>query len=67
MKKKKLYLMVTQDKYALPMAVADSISQLAKMQGIKARTISSYICKQTKKGFKYPKYIVIEVDEEEFE
>lgn len=39
---KYLYMMVTPDKYELPLAVADSIKELSEMTGIKAGTLSVY-------------------------
>ena len=39
-----LYMKVTKDKYELPIAVADTPRELSKMVGIKAQSISRYIC-----------------------
>lgn len=39
----KLYLKVTKDKYELPIAVAESPRELAKMTGDDAKSISKYI------------------------
>lgn len=39
----KLFMMVTSDKYELPLAVADSLAELAKMVGVKAQSIRSAI------------------------
>ena len=40
---KYLYIATTKDKYELPIAVADSVSELAKMLGMKSTTISIYL------------------------
>ena len=40
---KYLYMAVTKDKYELPIAVADSVSELAEMVHVKPTTISFYL------------------------
>lgn len=58
-----LYMAVTQDEYELPLAVADSLRELARLQ----RTSSSYICKiiSGKRGKKSKvKYIKVEVEDD---
>lgn len=40
-----LYMAVTADRYELPLAVADSPRELAKIVGIPAKTINEMICK----------------------
>lgn len=43
-----LYLAVTNDKYELPIAVADSASELAKMLGLSVYTIYTGVCRGAK-------------------
>lgn len=43
-----LYLAVTNDKYELPIAVADSASELAKMLGLSVYTIYTGVCRESK-------------------
>lgn len=43
-----LYMAVTMDEYALPMAVADSPKELARMMGVKEQTVCSCICNSKK-------------------
>lgn len=43
-----LYLAVTNDKYELPIAVADSASELAKMLGLSVYTIYTGVCREAK-------------------
>lgn len=43
-----LYLAVTNDKYELPIAVADSASELAKMLGLSVCTIYTGVCRDAK-------------------
>ena len=40
---KYLYVATTKDKYELPIVVADSVSELAKMLNMKSTTISIYL------------------------
>lgn len=40
---KRLYIATTKDKYELPIAVADSVSELAEMLNMKPTTISVYL------------------------
>ena len=55
---------VTTDKYALPVAVAETADKLAKMRGLERSSIHAYMRKAQKRGWKYPKYIIVEMDEE---
>ncbi len=43
-----LYVRVTDDKYELPMAVADSVNELAEMTGTTANVIRSSMSKRRK-------------------
>lgn len=58
-----LYMKVTRDEYELPVAVAETKAELARMLGIKrehVRTAFSHA-----KKFKNPTYVVVEVDDED--
>ena len=57
-----LWLMVTKDKYHLPLAVADTSVELAKMVGVKPSTIIKSVTHRRKS-----RYIRIYVDLEEDE
>ena len=48
-KLKYLYVATTKDRYELPIAVADSVSELAEMLGMKPTTISITIKGELKK------------------
>lgn len=61
----KIYMEVSRDKYSLPLAVADSAKELAELRGVKRNNIESIISNTKKNGWNNPKYIVVEVDEEE--
>lgn len=58
-----LWIAVSRDKYELPIAVADSIEELAELCGVKPNSIRSYLS-HTKKNGKRCKYVAIEVEDE---
>ena len=59
-----LYLRVTNDEYELPMAVADSPSELALMLGLKRQTLWSIFSRVRKGEYRYKIYQIVEIDEE---
>lgn len=59
---KPLYLLVTKDNYQLPLAVADSADELARIVGVRQSTIIKSITQRKKS-----QYIRIYVDLEEDE
>lgn len=59
-KLKPLYLLVTKDKYQLPLAVADTAEELARIVGVNPSTIRKCITQR-----KNTRYIRIYVDLEE--
>ena len=60
-RRKCLYLLVTADKYRLPLAVADTMDELAEIAGVCPGTI--YKCIHG--GFKNSKYERVFIDEED--
>lgn len=58
-----LYMAISRDKYELPLAVADTIEELAELCGVKPNSIRQYLCHSRQTG-KRCKYIVIEVEDE---
>lgn len=59
----KIYMEITQDEYQLPLKVADSPVELAKICGITTRTVYNYLY-LTKKGvIKNPRYIKVVIDD----
>lgn len=60
----KVYMEITLDKYELPVAVADSVKELAKLRNISADTIYNVMYHSKIKGFKRCKYIKIELEED---
>lgn len=65
MQKKYLYMAVTPDEYQLPLAVADSVQQLAWMVGVTSNSIYSAISHGESRNWKKRRYVRIRVDEEE--
>ena len=56
-----LYMKVTKDEYELPVAVADTKAELARMLGIKRDHVRSAFSHAKK--FKNPTYVVVEVED----
>lgn len=56
-----VYMEVTKDKFELPVAVADTIAELARITGTRANTISSSMSHARENGWK-SKYIEVEID-----
>lgn len=60
----KVYMAVTKDALSLPLAVADSVAELAELRGVKKETIRSLISRGRTGKIKRPGYIVVEVEED---
>lgn len=54
-----IYMMVSDDKYELPLYVADSAQELAEKLGVKKGTIYSHVIQWEKGKIKKAKYIRI--------
>lgn len=61
-----VWLYVTNDKYELPLAVADSLSILARKLGVSTNTIHSAMSHCRKKGYKC-RYVKVVIDDKECE
>lgn len=57
----KTYMLVTEDKYELPIAVAESIEELAEITGVSTTSIRGAIWRAKKLGSK-SKWIEVEHD-----
>lgn len=55
-----MYMMITHDEYELPLAVADTIRELARMLGKNPNTISSIMRHAREKGY-WCRYIKVDV------
>ena len=60
----KVYMKVTNDKYELPVAIADTIGELAKITNTDDRTIRSAICHVKSGRRKSSMYKEIEIGDE---
>lgn len=65
-RKRALWLMVTKDRYELPVAVADSAGQLARITGIDENLIRSSASKQTTGQWKFSRFVRVEIEEEDY-
>lgn len=62
---KRLWMKVTNDKYELPLAVAESIAELARMTGTTRNSLNSIFCRN-RKGLKASKhYVEVIIDDED--
>lgn len=61
----KIWMKVTQDEYALPLAIADSSYELAKICGTTANNVRSTVAKGKSGIIKNPSFIVVKVEEGE--
>lgn len=62
---KKLWMKVTNDEYELPLAVADTMAELARMTGIKPESLYSIISRE-RRGKKHTySYREVDIDDED--
>lgn len=64
-KREQAVMLVTQDKYQLPLAVAASSTELGRILGVSRVAIDSYIVHSYRNKQKLPKYIRVYLDDEE--
>lgn len=57
-----VWMEVTQDKYELPVAVADTAAELARLRGVSTRAIFIAMVRYKKKEVKQLKYIKVEIE-----
>ena len=58
-----VYMKITQDKYELPEAAADSVIELARMCGVSWRTIDGALYRNKRPKGRH-KYIAVKIDDE---
>lgn len=63
--KQYIWMEVTQDELSLPLATATSALALERALGLKKGTIHTYMCKFKKRGRGYPKYIRVELEDDD--
>lgn len=59
-----MYIAVSQDKYELPIAVADTAAGLSKMLGLDERTVACHLSLVKRGKIKKQKYFKVEVDDD---
>ena len=59
----KIWMKVTQDKYQLPLIIAESCKELANLCGKKEQTIRSTMSHYRKGRIQYPSYVCVKVEE----
>ena len=62
--KERLYMAVTKDRLSLPLAVADSAAELARLRGAKRENILCSISRWKKGRVRCPVYIVGEAEDD---
>ena len=65
MKKRTVYMAVTNDRYELPLGIGDTLGELEKATGIKRESISSMMChyKHNKGGHHKHKFIKVVIED----
>lgn len=61
----KIWMLVTSDEYELPLAVADTASELAEICGVRENNIISSISHFKAKNHKRCKWVCVHVSDEE--
>lgn len=61
---KKLYIAISKDEYELPIAVADTPTELARMIGVSRKTIYNQMSRTKHGTIKQAIYRAVEVDDE---
>lgn len=59
-----IWMEVTRDRYELPVAVADSATELAKMAGVKPQSIMEHTCKAARGKIKRQRFVKVEVEDD---
>lgn len=60
-----IYIEVTRDKYELPVRVADTVPELARMTGCSENNIYSTICHYKHRAQKSARFYKVEVEDDE--
>ena len=60
-----VWMEITLDEYELPVAVADTSFELARMRGVEKRTVLKYLWKWKNGKLKNCKFRKVEIDDDE--
>ena len=63
MEKREIFMLITTDRYELPVAVADTVKELAFLIGVSENNIRSAMSKAKKRGTRC-RYVRVVVEEE---
>ena len=61
---RRLYMMISNDIFELPLAVADSVNELAEMVGATPDTIRSCICKYERGERQHSIYVRVTIEDD---
>lgn len=64
-KQRTVYMKVTDDEYELPVAIANTMKELAQILGVKKDTISGYISRYNRGLASHSAYRKVEIDDDE--
>ncbi len=59
-----VYMEISKDKYELPVAIANSVPELARITGYSENVISSTISHAKNKQWRWSKFIKVEIEDE---
>lgn len=59
-----VYVMVSKDRYELPLIVADTQVELARRAGVRANSIATLLNKHKRGLVKKTRYLCVEIDDE---
>lgn len=62
-----VWMMVSQDKYRLPEAIANSVSELSRITGHNMNTISSLASKHEKGIIRNSRFIKVHIEKEDYD
>ncbi len=58
-------MVVTEDQYELPLYICDSVKEVARISGVKEKTIVTQMWRHDKGVYKRTKYVKVRLDEGE--
>lgn len=61
----KIYMAVTKDEYQLPLAVADSPTELAQICSVNVSTVNTIVSRWRRGIIQKPRYVYVEIGDEE--
>lgn len=59
-----VYMVVSEDKYELPLALADTVDELAEIINVNSNSIFSALSKFKHGKIKFSRYVKVEIDDD---